>query len=1611
MQGSPPGARDNTQERADLSIGVFARIHRVWYPVERIDTISYMFLRLLLLLLSIWVVLPVSGAAIWEMSSEGVFELSLGDDVLYRTSAHAVSDIRTAGTETAKVLLWKESDGRSEPKHYYAHLTETGRVRGRVRHTSYHVELIDRRFDPLDGGVPPVAARLQAVPGQRLHLVQLWATLIPQWRQRLKQLGVEIHGYIPEHTLIVDVPVQARSILADLDFVRWLQPLHPEYRIEPALRPALLQSFPVATPERYAILVAGGGDLVQSQVARQIEAMGGSAIRSSPESIRMEAMMTPQQLEKLARNDLVLWIERWGGPPQPDVNLARIVSGADYLQSTAGYTGAGVIGAVFDGNFRLTHQEFATNAPIVQGLLSGDTDHGTKVLGTIFAEGVDPTYRGVLSDGQSVVLSYNETFHTDALHTALLNTHNAVFVSRSFGGGLTLHYSSASANLDRTVLMNPLLVVTSQSNDGSQQSRPEAWAKNVVSVGGAYHFNNTDNSDDQWGTAGASHGPAADGRVKPDLTHFYDSVRTTNDGSDTSYTFTFNGTSAATPLTAGHFGLFFQMWHDGVWAGFGGAASVFASRPGVATTKAMLIHHAFQYDWTIGGNNATLDRSKQGWGRADVQNLYDGADDVVVLIDESEVLGALERWQAAIPVGVGASYLKATMSYLDYYGTTNASQHRINDLSLRLVSPSGVEWWGNRGLDGGLWSTSGGSSNKKDTVENIFIEDPEPGGWVLEVWADEVVADTHLATPEIDAVFGLVASTDVLGGFVMLPDQTDFEMCVPDNVAISLDLTGANGFADPVTIVPQNLPTGASNESLSPNPATPPELVAFSVDFGAGMAYGDYDFQLQATSGVYQQTVPVSVMVVSDLPQTVELVEPGDGAEVGPGVTVSWLPTIETEQYLLEVDDDPAFGSPLHSIETANTSRYIDGLVAGTTYYWRVTSQNLCGDTVSQVRTLSAQAVDFVHCSAPGLPFDEVTPVADTINIPSGDTIRGVEVALDISHTYVWDIEATLSHADTATSSRILFQDCPAEDVDAVFSDRSNASAICISSNTPAMAGFLPPDEPLTVFRDESSHGDWTLSVVDHYAPDDGVLNEWCIRFYDLHQLPIASSQAATAVEETDATLNALVNPQGSDTQGRFEWGTTDAYGNIVALGSVGAGSIEQPVSAGLSGLSCDTQYHYRIVADNPGGTAYGADQTFTTVACGAPEAVTNTASSVNQFAATLNGTVSPHGLDTSAMFEWGETAGYGQFVNLGSLGDGPNGQSVGYGLTGLSCQRQYHYRVTAENAMGSVNGHNQAFTTSDCTPPDAITDPADALQQFSATLHGTVNPNGDATSAVFEWGLSDSYGDTEDLGAIGSGMSEVPVMVGLSNLTCGTQYHFRITANNSGGTSNGLDETFTTVLCSPPGVTTDPADGIGQFSATLNGTVNPNGDMSNAQFEWGETDSYGQTEDVGAVGSDFTDHHALVDLTGLSCGTEYHFRITASNSGGTSNGQDLSFQTLDCSAPTVTTLAATDITAVDARLHGEVDANGDETQVWFDWGSDTAYGQSQALTSIGGFGTQAVDLLIEGLDCESTYHYRLRAENSGGVSFGDDETLTTSAVTGPADRIYADGFGDLVCY
>ncbi|MEM7204110.1 MAG: hypothetical protein AAF628_27865 [Planctomycetota bacterium] len=689
----------------------------------------------------------------------------------FHASGTPITDLRTVRPPdgSAQIYLWDERTPDGARTHHFAISRDGLDLAGRARATDYQVRLADGTFDPLDG-VPLVDPVLQAAPDNSLFLVQFQSTPLPEFRLALESHGVRVHRFLTDHAFLVQASAPLARWLRSLDIVRWVGPYHPAYRLAPALRDLVTDSVgPGAeVPARTSIMTLVRGRDAQTKLADLITAIGGTVHLATPEGFRLEATLTPQQLLIIAHRDEVQYIDPWGGPGETDMDIVRTVGGANFIQSTLGFTGQGMRGEIFDTELLTSHQEWGP-APILHS--SGTTGglHGTSCYSINFATGVDAASRGMCPDGIGMFFRYNESTQFGGavsrytINQQLLDPagpYRAVFQTSSVGSARTTAYTTISAETDDYLFLHQVLSTQSQSNAGNQNSRPQAWAKNIVSCGGVYHFGTATLSDDRW-NFGASIGPAADGRIKPDLAYFYDGIRAASGSGTANYT-GFGGTSAATPETAGHFGIFYQMWHNQVWSGFGGGTSVFASRPEMATAKAMMINHATRYNWTAGGANADIDRFKQGWGLANLQQLYNDRDDTII-IDETDVLAPLTTNTYDITVAAGTPELRVTLAYTDPMGTVGAAQARVNDLSLRVTSPSGTVYWGNNGLTAGNVSTAGGTANDLDNVENVLLTSPAAGDWTVDVIGDEIVQDAHLETAALDADYGLVIAGAELG--------------------------------------------------------------------------------------------------------------------------------------------------------------------------------------------------------------------------------------------------------------------------------------------------------------------------------------------------------------------------------------------------------------------------------------------------------------------------------------------------------------------------------------------------------------------------------------------------------------------------------------------------------------------------------------------------------------------------------------------------------------------------------------------------------------------------------------------------------------------------------
>ena len=250
---------------------------------------------------------------------------------------------------------------------------------------------------------------------------------------------------------------------------------------------------------------------------------------------------------------------------------------------------------------------------------------------------------------------------------------------------------------------------------------------------------------------------------------------------------------------------------------------------------------------------------------------------------------------------------------------------------------------------------------------------------------------------------------------------------------------------------------------------------------------------------------------------------------------------------------------------------------------------------------------------------------------------------------------------------------------------------------------------------------------------------------------PTVTTNSANSVTETTVTLNGTLDTNGGEnnTLQGFEYGTTSSYGTTTSSsGSFSTGTF----SANITGLTCNTTYHYRAYSANTLRAGYGSDTTFTTSACDAPAVSTSSASSITSLTATLNGDVTELGSGNSTIqgFQYGTTSSYGTTTSSsGSFSTG----TFSANITGLTCNTTYHYRAYSTNPSGTGYGSDTTFTTSSTCPP-TVTASSSSVDINTATLSGQITDGGDelVTTRGFNYGTTSSYGtNTTETGSYSS--------------------------------------------------------------------------------------------------------------------------------------------------------------------------------------------------------------------------------------------------------------------
>lgn len=304
---------------------------------------------------------------------------------------------------------------------------------------------------------------------------------------------------------------------------------------------------------------------------------------------------------------------------------------------------------------------------------------------------------------------------------------------------------------------------------------------------------------------------------------------------------------------------------------------------------------------------------------------------------------------------------------------------------------------------------------------------------------------------------------------------------------------------------------------------------------------------------------------------------------------------------------------------------------------------------------------------------------------------------------------------------------------------------------------------------------------------------------------PFVQTNTEAVISNSTALVSGKITPNGAQTSYWFDYGPTTAILNHTTKQDIGAGYTPITAPTNITGLQSNTQYFFRLNAQNSVGITRGEVRSFTTnstptVPGKAPTVQTADATNVVRSSASLNGKINSNGNDTTWWFEYGERTTLGNVTTFGNINANQLSTSVVASVSGLKPLTKYYYRINAQNQFGTVNGSLASFTTAGPIDPNAPiikTNGAINISTSSVTMNARLNPNGADTTFWFE------YSDDSLLGGIigtvtpnqfmSGGESAIGVKADVTGLRRNTKYYYRVMARNEYGTVTGDVVTFKT--------------------------------------------------------------------------------------------------------------------------------------------------------------------------------------------------------------------------
>ena len=434
-----------------------------------------------------------------------------------------------------------------------------------------------------------------------------------------------------------------------------------------------------------------------------------------------------------------------------------------------------------------------------------------------------------------------------------------------------------------------------------------------------------------------------------------------------------------------------------------------------------------------------------------------------------------------------------------------------------------------------------------------------------------------------------------------------------------------------------------------------------------------------------------------------------------------------------------------------------------------------------------------------------------------------------------------------------------------------------------------------------------------------------------------------------------------------------------------------------ISGLLPNTIYYVRAYGTQGFGTTYGNEISFTTLPLTVPTLTTAATGNISNSTAVSGGAISSDGGApiTARGVCWSTSQNPTLTNNISS--DGVGVGTFLSNMTGLNPNTTYYVRAYASNSVGTAYGNQISFTSNTVALPELTTNAITSISYTGVTGGGNVTNDGGNT--ITQRGVcfsSQSYPTINDnVLTIGTGIGSFSTNI--TGFQPNVIYYLRAFATNQGGTAYGNQVSFTTLALTTPTVTTTAVFSIASTTAASGGTIADDGGatITKKGICWSTTPNPTTQNNYTSDGAGSTTFYSA--LTSLALGTNYYVRAYATNSAGTAYGNQVNFTTsftieTSSSAPVLgTTIIVKN--ATDYTGGGYISSNGGApiTQQGICYSTITSPTISDSVVNYTptGNGYFKVNFSLP-ISCQVTYYIRAFAQNSNGVTYGNQVTLST---------------------